>query len=214
MKTLKQPVNKITKRLAFLSLPVILLLGAQSAKAILNINLFDDGLDFKIVVSGSLSQFGSPDAGNRCNLNGAFSAPDTLCAGTDALPPTCNISGPTGFGGTGAIYPANSATGPFFGFMSALYVIDPAYTAGQPFLSSATFNNTSLAVFDLTTPGLVGTWSINGTSESINLFIGPPPTPPTVVPGPLPLFGAGAAFGWSRRLRRRISAPVTTSPQA
>ncbi|MCX5967068.1 MAG: hypothetical protein NTV57_05380 [Cyanobacteria bacterium] len=24
------------------------------------------------------------------------------------------------------------------------------------------------------------------------------------VPGPLPLFGAGAAFGWSRRLRRRI----------
>lgn len=24
------------------------------------------------------------------------------------------------------------------------------------------------------------------------------------VPGPLPLFGAGAAFGWSRRLRRRV----------
>ena len=27
---------------------------------------------------------------------------------------------------------------------------------------------------------------------------------PASVPGPLPLFGAGAAFGWSRRLRRRI----------
>jgi hypothetical protein len=25
------------------------------------------------------------------------------------------------------------------------------------------------------------------------------------VPGPLPLFGAAAAFGWSRQLRRRIS---------
>ena len=31
-------------------------------------------------------------------------------------------------------------------------------------------------------------------------FSGPEP-----VPGPLPLLGAGAAFGWSRRLRRRIS---------
>jgi hypothetical protein len=28
--------------------------------------------------------------------------------------------------------------------------------------------------------------------------------PPASVPGPLPLFGAAAAFGWSRRLRRRI----------
>ena len=30
--------------------------------------------------------------------------------------------------------------------------------------------------------------------------------PPASVPGPLPLFGAGAAFGWSRRLRRKIKA--------
>ena len=28
--------------------------------------------------------------------------------------------------------------------------------------------------------------------------------PGTDVPGPLPLFGAGAAYGWSRRLRKRI----------
>lgn len=30
------------------------------------------------------------------------------------------------------------------------------------------------------------------------------PASPAPVPGPMPLFGAGAAFGWSRRLRRRI----------
>ena len=30
------------------------------------------------------------------------------------------------------------------------------------------------------------------------------PVLPAPVPGPLPLFGAGAAFGWSRRLRRRV----------
>ncbi len=31
-----------------------------------------------------------------------------------------------------------------------------------------------------------------------------PSPPPSSVPGPLPLFGAGVAFGVSRRLRRRI----------
>ncbi|MCP9786030.1 hypothetical protein [Cyanobium sp. N5-Cardenillas] len=33
-----------------------------------------------------------------------------------------------------------------------------------------------------------------------------PVTPATSVPGPVPLFGAAAAFGWSRRLKRRITA--------
>ena len=37
---------------------------------------------------------------------------------------------------------------------------------------------------------------------------------PADVPGPLPLFGAAAAFGWSRRLRKRIAAPLITPPQA
>ena len=37
---------------------------------------------------------------------------------------------------------------------------------------------------------------------------------PASVPGPLPLFGGGAAFGWSRRLRKRIAAPLSTPPQA
>jgi hypothetical protein len=34
------------------------------------------------------------------------------------------------------------------------------------------------------------------------------------VPGPLPVLGAGAAFGFSRKLRRRISASQATPPQA
>jgi MYXO-CTERM domain-containing protein len=79
---------------------------------------------------------------------------------------------------------------------------------GQPFYSSATFNGRSLSSEGFTARGLVGTWSIVGTSESINVYIGP-----TATPGPLPLFGAGAAFGWSRRLRKRIAAPLITPPQ-
>ncbi len=37
------------------------------------------------------------------------------------------------------------------------------------------------------------------TSSTLSVYTAPAP-----VPGPLPLFGAGAAFGWSRRLRRRV----------
>jgi MYXO-CTERM domain-containing protein len=40
------------------------------------------------------------------------------------------------------------------------------------------------------------------------------PTPTSGVPGPLPLLGVGAAFGWSRRLRKRIATPLITPPQA
>ena len=37
--------------------------------------------------------------------------------------------------------------------------------------------------------------------------------PTSAVPGPLPLFGAGAAFGWSRKLRRRIGTAAITPSQ-
>jgi hypothetical protein len=36
--------------------------------------------------------------------------------------------------------------------------------------------------------------------------------PPSAVPGPLPLFGAASAFGFSRKLRRRLRAAATVSP--
>lgn len=151
----------------------------------------------------------------KWGINGALSsAGSILFLGIDVKSPVFEISGPSGpnlFGGAAELYPADSVTGPLFVFVGGqLLSIGPSYVVGQPFLSSAIFNGTNLAAEGFTTPGLVGTWTINGTSESINLFIGPP----AEVPGPLPLLGAGAAFGWSRRLRRRISAPGITPPQA
>lgn len=44
-----------------------------------------------------------------------------------------------------------------------------------------------------------GTWTVNGTGDTIRFQVTTNP-----VPGPLPVLGAGAAFGFSRRLRRRI----------
>jgi subtilisin-like proprotein convertase family protein len=43
--------------------------------------------------------------------------------------------------------------------------------------------------------GALGSWTLN--------LQGSAPAP---VPGPLPLMGAGAAFGWSRKVRRRLAA--------
>lgn len=60
----------------------------------------------------------------------------------------------------------------------------------------------------------IGYESIAGTS----ILVGAGSAPPASVPGPLPLFGATAAFGWSRRLRRRTlqaskqPAPTTALP--
>ena len=61
----------------------------------------------------------------------------------------------------------------------------------SPELSNADF---SFYTYD-TSPGSTNTLRFTAAS-------------PASVPGPLPLFGAGAAFGWSRRLRRRIKSPA------
>lgn len=79
--------------------------------------------------------------------------------------------------------------------------MDPTYANGTPISSSITFNNTTLAGMGFTSTGLIGTWQITGATGAdgqINVVVGN-------VPGPLPLFGAAAAFAYSRRLRRRIS---------
>jgi MYXO-CTERM domain-containing protein len=94
---------------------------------------------------------------------------------------------------------------------AGFFAIDPAYISNSPIDSSATFNGTTLAGLGFTTTGLIGTWTLDGTSETIQLILAPPTS---AVPGPLPLIGAGAAFGWSRRLRKRIAAPLSTPPQA
>jgi hypothetical protein len=218
-----------------LAAPAALLLIQGDAKAILNVNIFDNGPNLKVTVTGSIAPgnagtsaapvsncFGSGSLSGQSNLVD----PSTLCTGIDAISSYGNITGPIGFGGTGLLAPASSVTGfsfqffplsyntgtasnPAFDVYKNTYALDPSYVLGQIFSSSATYNGRSLASEGFTATGLVGTWTIDGTSESINVYIGLAP-----VPGPLPLLGAGAAFGWSRRLRKRIAAPLSTPPQA
>ena len=69
-------------------------------------------------------------------------------------------------------------------------------------------NTGQVALGSLTTVYVTDTWTVQGgnvikdfTNTFRQSFTG---QPPEGVPGPLPILGAGAAFGFSRRLRRRI----------
>ena len=98
-----------------------------------------------------------------------------------------------------------------FGGLST-FSIDNTYINGDEIDSSATFNAQTLAGLGITTTGLIGTWQVDGVigpDGQINVVVGAPAA--ASVPGPLPLFGAAAAFGWSRTLRRRISAAGASS---
>jgi len=50
--------------------------------------------------------------------------------------------------------------------------------------------------------------SLNGRAQTVISNFVAPAGAPTSAPAPLPLFGAAAAFGWSRQLRRRIKPSV------
>jgi len=53
--------------------------------------------------------------------------------------------------------------------------------------------------------------------RTVALGTTPPPEPgpePDQAPAPLPLFGAGLAFGWSRRIRRRVKRGSALAPIA
>jgi hypothetical protein len=54
-------------------------------------------------------------------------------------------------------------------------------------------------------PIVISNADVNNTTSNSLMFT---PASSVSVPGPLPLFGAAAAFGWSRQLKRRIQAPA------
>ena len=207
---------KRCKRLSpLLAAPAALLLAQGQAKAVLTYNIFESAGNVVVQTSGSLNFTGATQSPTYdCStFNGAiYSDYAAICTGTNAIVPQYSITGPGNFNGSG-LFTASSATGIFTALLgfNGFFLIDPAYISNSPIVSSATFNSQTLATLNFTTTGLIGTWSLTGTSETIQVILG---SPAAAVPGPLPLLGAGAAFGWSRRLRKRIAAPLITPPQA
>jgi hypothetical protein len=200
-----------------LAAPAALLLGQEQAKAVLTYNIFESAGNVVVQTSGSLNLTGAtvgpqPET-EGCTPGGITSSVAAICTGLRNNIRQYVISGPPTFNGSVA-RGASSVSGVntiIVGIVNS-FAIDSTYVSTTPIVSSATFNGQTLANLGFTTTGLIGTWSLTGTSETIQLFLGNPPA--AAVPGPLPLFGAGAAFGWSRRLRKRIATPLSTPPQA
>jgi hypothetical protein len=212
------PLHTLVKRCKRLSpllaAPAALLLTQGQAKAVLTYNIFESAGNLVVQASGSLDLTGAVLVGSdACGVNGAIdSSNGVICTGIDVgLIPSYLISGPGSFNGSVSLFPASSVSGIPTAFTGSggEFLIDTTYTSNAPIVSSATFNGVTLAGSGFTTTGLIGTWTLSN-FETINVVIG---APSAAVPGPLPLFGAAAAFGWSRRLRKRIATPLSTPPQ-
>ena len=220
---------KRCKRLSpLLAAPAALLLTQGEAKAILTYYIFENAGNVEVQAVGSLNLPNSYDTGSGCapGIGGYIDSSSALiCTGPNG--PVYNkytISGPSTFNGRVDKFPANSVSGIFTileGNDSRFGIAD-TYTSGNAINSTFTFNSQTLAGIGFTTTGLLGTWTLQPKDgwdpytafDTIQVVIGAPPSPSTPVPSPLPLFGAAAAFGWSRRLRKRIAAPLITPPQA
>jgi len=214
-----------------LAAPAALLLSQGEAKAILNFNIFESGGNVIIRTSGSVALPNSFGAGDT--TSGGIWGPSLGVVSTGNASPVSNsilffkVLGPTSIPGSTDFSPANSvlgnstilAVGPLYQFFLGSQLLALNSPAGGERFSEAVFNGKSLADFGITTSGLLGTWTLQPAdgsdpytaNDTINLIAGPPSA---AVPGPLPLLGAGAAFGWSRRLRKRIAAPLITPSQA
>jgi hypothetical protein len=213
LRTLGQRFQRFSPLLAA---PAALLLSQGQARALITYNVFESAGNVVVQASGSLDLSStSSSSSDSCAADGGIrSAGAIICTGADITSPAFAITGPASFNGSVNIAPASSVSGILTAFAGAvgMFILDSSYNYNTPIVSSATFNGQTLASLGFTTTGLIGTWTIDGTSESIQVFLGPPS--PAAVPGPLPLVGAAAAFGFSRRQRKRVAAPMSTPPQA
>jgi hypothetical protein len=181
------------------SLSTGLIAYADPAKAVLNYNIFESSGNVVIETDGSLGTLPVQIGDGAYGINGAYVAQLAfILTGPGTNAPIYGISGTTSFITPTGLIPASSASGittSLYGAVSR-FSIDASYVLGTPITSSAIFNGKTLADFGLSpSSGLLGTWNLFGTTETINV---------RVVPGALPLLGVGAAFGFSRRLRRRV----------
>jgi hypothetical protein len=189
-------------------------LNAGQANALVTYEFTQQGSDVVMNVSGSASAAPTTSNqgssfGNELNPSIALISPGNIAGSTgDAW---SLINGPSGFGSGGTIsFTSYSGTAINLPGFSPDLIIDN-YTLGSPICGSGLLAGQTLTSlgFSSTTPGLLASWTIAGSSETVEVRIGS--NAPSSVPGPLPLFGAAAAFAHSRRLRARVR-PGSSSP--
>ena len=203
---------------------------SQPAQAVLIFNFYESGSDLVIMGTGTLylptigrvdetggTVFGSCEGTSTLALDIGF------CIGEDSLLEVFDITGPTTL--AAGLNPANISA-PFgssyassllwnTGTGSGVFAIDRAYRGSRfdrPFIGTrSTFSGITLASLGLPASGTLGTWTLINSfdpsyiGDTIIVKVNASSSDsPASVPGPLPLLGLGAAFGISRKLRKRI----------
>ena len=222
-------VRTISAGLA-LSLPLAAA-WVQPAEAILIYNFYEAGGNLVVEGTGSLSlptSLGTlplPISTGSLDLDNAFligtpapfvdvylaTGPTTLGAGI--IPTSLSSSSDSGIGSL-LIY--NDPTSPS---SSALFAVNYTYISGASIFSSSTFTGITLASLGMPNSGTLGTWTLvdpgdpSYIGDTISVQVNASRSPASV-PGPLPILGTAAAFGFSRKLRKRITnsaKPVSSS---
>ena len=197
---------------AMIAAPAALLLTPGRAEAILTYNIFDSGPNqVTLQASGSISLVNAISAPNiNCGTSPGLIQTNFVlfCTGPNQSIPGYEVTGTNSLSITPGF-----ATGTSGSLISTVidggfqeFAISSNYVSGTTFTSSSIFNGVTLASLGFTTPGLIASWQlvgVSGPAGQIDLVVG---APAASVPGPLPLLGAGTAFAFTRRLRRRSKA--------
>jgi hypothetical protein len=209
-------VRNISAGLA-LSLPLAIT-WTQPAQAVLMFNFYESGSDLVIEGTGSLNLPSRP-LYNGGSTTGVLLLDSFFQIGSSSLGNNAYaITGPTTLGL--AIVPTLDSSSSDGGIALVLsysfgeILVDSTYVSGTPISSSSTFSGYTLASLGMTTPGTLGIWTLDGSGDTISVTASQ-----ANVPGPLPVLGLAAAFGFSRKLRKRIklhrgNSPTSTSPGA
>ena len=224
------PIGRIARNVSAglaLGLPLAIT-WAQPAQAGLIFNFYESGSDLVIEGTGSLNlPLSSLGPGYYCPASGSL---DTIslslfCTGPNAGGPVYGITGPTTLGAgiiTTNVYSSSDSginLGIWFGYAGNPYgqfLIDSTYVSGASIFSSSTFNGITLTSLGMPSSGTLGTWTLVDPSDpsyvgdTISVQVNAIRSSASV-PGPLPILGVAAAFGFSRKLRKRIKLHKGTS---
>lgn len=154
---------------------------------------------------GSINTGGAP---NSITLNGSDNG-SSFSANTD-FTISAPLGGTVSFNWSYATNDDSSSYDPFGYLLNGIFNQLTINNTSSPQSGSATFNVVAGDVFGFRQWSADSQFGRASTTIS-NFNVAAQPNAP--VPGPLPLLGAGAAFGWSRRLRQRIAQPLATPPQ-
>lgn len=202
----------LRRALPLAALPAAVLLETTQARADLTITFTQSGNDVVTTITGSFAQLPTPFQEDQSKFTSPGFSPSSGAVSTiNALNfhqmDIYEITGPAGFGTNnvaGGIVTTSGTKIVLYAANNQLW-LPAGFTAGTSINATTTQLNATFANTGLTSPSNFE-WTLNGTTEKIFLNVGSAPAPgPSSVPGPLPLLGAGAAFGFSRRLRSRLS---------